>query len=367
MHQNAKLTPAGRALLVRRVLEEGQAPVEVGRTLGVSRRTVYKWIGRYQAEGEAGLADRSSRPHVSPRRLARRQVKTIRRLRRRRWSGTKIARRLSLTRSTVSLWLRRLGMGRLRDLEPKKEPVRYEWSRAGELVHIDTKKLGRIGCVWHRIHGDRRRSSRGVGWEFLHVCIDDATRLSYSEILSDERAVTVTAFTERAVAWFAALGVRVEGVMTDNGSGYVSHHFAGSPEGLGIRHLRTRPYRPQTNGKAERFIQTALREWAYRRPYRNSAQRGRDSDRENPRIEGVKATQREVLGMMKDDAQLFKLFADARTSSGGWRTRRSGWPTKRRTGAQRTLETLRGVFSPQWRRHPPRLRRPDTTSNVLEQ
>ena len=259
--------------MVLRVLEEGQAPAEVGRALGVSRRTVYKWIGRWEAEGEAGLRDRSSRPHVSPTRLARWQVKRIRRLRKRRWTGRKIARRLSLPRSTVSLWLRRLGMGRLRDLEPKEKPLRYERSRPGELVHIDTKKLGRIGCVGHRIHGDRRRASRGVGWEFLHVCVDDATRLSYNEILSDERAVTVTAFTERAVAWFAALGVRVERVMTDNGSGYVSHRFAGSLEGLGIRHIRTRPYRPQTNGKAERFIQTALREWAYRRPYHTSAQR----------------------------------------------------------------------------------------------
>ena len=178
MDQNARLTPAGRALLVRRVLEEGQAPAEVGRALGVSRRTVYKWIGRWEAEGEAGLRDRSSRPHVSPTRLARWQVKRIRRLRKRRWTGRKIARRLSLPRSTVSLWLRRLGMGRLWDLEPKEKPLRYERSRPGELVHIDTKKLGRIGCVGHRIHGDRRRASRGVGWEFLHVCVDDATRPS---------------------------------------------------------------------------------------------------------------------------------------------------------------------------------------------
>jgi transposase InsO family protein len=273
MHQNAKLTPAGRALLVRRVLEEGQTPADVGRALGVSRRTVYKWIARYRAEGEAGLRDRSSRPHVSPTRLARWQVRRIRRLRKRRWTGRRIARRLSFPRSTVSLWLRRLGMGRLRDLEPKEQPVRYERSRPGELLHLDTKKLGRIGCVGHRIHGDRRRASRGIGWEFLHVCVDDATRLSYNEVLTDERAVTVSAFTERAVAWFAALGVKVERVMTDNGSGYVSHRFADSLKRQGIRHIRTRPYRPQTNGKAERFIQTALREWAYQRPYRTSAER----------------------------------------------------------------------------------------------
>lgn len=273
MHQNARLTPAGRALLVRRVREEGWTPAEAARAQGVSCRTAYKWVGRYKAKGKAGLLDRSSRPHTSPTRLPGWHVKRIRRLRKRRWTGAKIARFLSIPRSTVSLWLRRLGMGRLRDLEVKEKPVRYERDRPGELLHLDTKKLGRIGCVGHRIHGDRRRSSPGVGWEYLHVCVDDATRLSYSEVLANERAVTVTAFAERAVAFFAALGVSVERVMTDNGSGYVSHRFADSLGRLGIRHIRTRPYRPQTNGKAERFIQTALREWAYQRPYRTSAHR----------------------------------------------------------------------------------------------
>lgn len=273
MHQNAKLTPSGRALLVVRVREEGQTPGEVSRALGVSRRTVYKWLARYEADGHAGLQDRSSRPHRSPLQLPRRRVKAIRRLRKRKWTSTKIAKHLSIPRSTVGVWLRRLGMGRLRDLEPKEKPVRYERSRPGELVHLDTKKLGRIGRVGHRIHGDYRRRARGVGWEFLHVCVDDATRTSYSEVLPDERAVRVTGFLERAVAWFAARGVTVERVMTDNGSGYISHRFAESLARLGIRHIRTRPYRPQTNGKAERFIQTALREWAYARPYRTSDQR----------------------------------------------------------------------------------------------
>ena len=221
MHQTARLTPAGRALLVRRVLEEGWTPAEPARAQGVSCRTAYKWVGRYEAKGKAGLLDRSSRPHASPTRLSGWRVKRIRRLRKRRWTGAKIARFLSIPRSTVSLWLRRLGMGRLRDLEVQEQPVRYERDRPCELLHLDTKKLGRIGCVGHRIHGDRRRSSPGVGWEYLHVCVDDATRLSYSEVLANERAVTVTAFAERAVAFFAALGVSVERVMTDNGSGYV--------------------------------------------------------------------------------------------------------------------------------------------------
>jgi len=200
-------------------------------------------------------------------------VKAIRRLRKRKWTSTKIAGSLSIPLSTVGAWLRRLGMGRLRDLEAKEKPVRYERSRPGELVHLDTKKLGRIGRVGHRIHGDYRRRARGVGWEFLHVCVDDATRVSYNEVLSDEKAVTITGFLERAVAFFAALGVTVECVMTDNGSGYVSHRFADSLVRLGIRHIRTRPYRPQTNGKAERFIQTAIREWAYVRAYRTSEHR----------------------------------------------------------------------------------------------
>jgi transposase InsO family protein len=273
MHQNAKLTPAGRALLVERVLEEEQTPGEVSRALGVSRRTVYKWLSRYEAEGEAGLQDRTSRPHESPDRLPRSRVKAIRRLRKRKWTSTKIARSLSIPRSTVGVWLRRLGMGRLRDLEPKEKPIRYERSRPGELVHLDTKKFGRIGRIGHRIHGDYRRRARGVGWEFLHVCVDDATRVSYNEVLADERAVTITGFLERAVAFFAARGVTVERVMTDNGPGYISHRFADTLARLGIRHIRTRPYRPQTNGKAERFIQTAIREWAYVRPYRTSEHR----------------------------------------------------------------------------------------------
>jgi len=273
VHKNAKLTPAGRALLVDRVLKRGRPVRAVGREMGVSAKTVLKWVDRYEAEGEAGLVDRTSRPRRSPRRLARRMVRLIERLRRRRWTGRKIARALRLAVSTVSLWLRRLGLGRLKALEPKPEVVRYERERPGELLHLDTKKLGRIRGVGHRIHGDRTKRSRGVGWEYLHVCVDDASRVAYAEILEDEGAESATGFLERCVAFFAQLGVTTERVMTDNGSCYVSRRFRERVASLGARHLRTRPYRPQTNGKAERWIQTALREWAYKRPYASSDER----------------------------------------------------------------------------------------------
>lgn len=270
VHKNAKLTPASRALLVDQVLKRGRPVRAVGREKGVSAPTVLTWVCRYEAEGEAGLADRSSRPHRSPRSLARRTGRRIERLRHKKWTGRKIARVLRLAVSTVSLWLRRLGLGRLKSLEEKPEGVRYERERPGELLHRDTKKLGRIRGVGHRIHGDRTRRSRGVGWEYLHVCVDDASRVAYAEILHDERAENAAGFLERCVAFFGGLGVRTERVMTDNRSCYVSRRFRTKVESLGARHIRTRPYRPQTNGKAERWIQTALREWAYLRPYANS-------------------------------------------------------------------------------------------------
>ena len=273
MHQNAKLTPAGREELVRRVLEDGQPMVSVGRAMGVSRRTVWKWVKRFREEGHSGLRDRSSRPQMSPRQLEPKRVRQIERLRRRRWTGLEIAAALDLAVSTVSLWLRRLGLGRLRDLEPKPVVVRYQRKRPGELLHLDTKKLGRIHGVGHRIHGDRRRQVRGVGWEFLHVCIDDATRLAYAEVLPDEKGATAAAFMQRALAWFRTLDVMVERVMTDNGSCYRSKLFNQVLDTAGVRHIYTRPYRPQTNGKAERFIRTAKNEWAYRRAYRSSAAR----------------------------------------------------------------------------------------------
>lgn len=273
VHKNAKLTPAGRVELVRRVLIEKQTVREVSGAMGVSEGTVRKWVKRYRAEGVSGLADRSSKPKRSPSTLPRKVVRRIERLRRRRYTGLRIAEELKLAVSTVGLWLRRLGLGRLKNLEPRPVVVRYEKKRPGELLHLDTKKLGRIQGIGHRIHGDRRRSSPGIGWEFLHVCVDDATRVAYAEVLADEKGETATGFVQRAIAWFREQDVHVERVMTDNGSCYRSHRFRRALAQHGVRHIWTRPYRPQTNGKAERFIQTAKKEWAYARAYRTSAAR----------------------------------------------------------------------------------------------
>ena len=234
-----------------------------------------KWVKRYEAEGEAGLMDRPSRPHRSPRRLEPKVVQRIEKLRRRRWTGLRIAEELKLAVSTVSLWLRRLGLSRLRCLDPKPMVVRYEKKRPGELLHLDTKKLGRIQGIGHRITGDRRGSGHGLGWEFLHVCVDDATRVAYAEVLPDERGGTAAAFVQRAIAWFGERDVHVARVMTDNGGCYVSKRFGRTLAELGVRHVRTRPYRPQTNGKAERFIRTAKNEWAYASAYKTSAVRTR--------------------------------------------------------------------------------------------
>ncbi len=272
-HKNAKTTLAGRVDLVERVLLEKQSVREVSRALRVSRGTVYKWVKRYQAEGVSGLEDRSSRPRRSPRRLASELVRRIERLRRRRYTGLRIAEELELAVSTVSLWLRRLGLQRLSAMEPKPEVVRYEKQRPGELLHLDTKKFAKIKKIGHRITGDRRGNKHGLGWEFLHVCIDDATRVAYAEVLPDEKGLTATEFVQRAIAWFQSHDVHVKGVMTDNGSCYRSNRFRRTLAERGIRHLYTQPYRPQTNGKAERFIRTTKHEWAYARAFRTSAAR----------------------------------------------------------------------------------------------
>ena len=272
VHQNAKLTPAGRALLVERLLA-GERTEDVAREMGVSRRTAFKWKKRYREEGEAGLEDRSSRPHRIPNRLLRHRRRQIERLRRKRWSTPRIARETGIPLSTVGAECRRLGLGRLPRLEPPVPVVRYERDRPGELVHLDTKKLARIEAVGHRIHGDRSRTVDGAGWEFLHVCIDDATRVAYAEVVPDEKGKTAAGFLRRAAAWFERQGVEIERVMTDNGSGYVSKAFARAIEEIGARHLRTRPYTPRTNGKAERFIRTAKELWAYARPYGHSNER----------------------------------------------------------------------------------------------
>ena len=272
VHQNAKNTPRGRRSMIQR-LAEGWTILAVAAAFDVDPKTVRKWRARFLAEGEAGLADRSSRPHRSPTRLGEAAQGEILALRRQRLSGPAIARRLGRPVATVGLVLRRRGLGRLSTLDPKPALVRYQRERPGELIHLDIKKLGRIDGVGHRITGDRTRRDRGIGWDFLHVCVDDASRLAFTEILPDERKESAVAFLERALAWFAGLGVTVERVMTDNGSAYRSHAFRQAIHDAGLKHKRTRPYTPRTNGKAERFIQTSLREWAYLQAFASSAER----------------------------------------------------------------------------------------------
>jgi len=279
IHKNARLTPHSRAELVRRVLALRQSPMSVATDMGVSRRTVAKWVARYRAEGEAGLADRSSRPHQVRRPTPPATVERIGVLRRQRWTGKRIASTLGISTATVSRVLRRLGISRIKDLEPAEPIRRYQREHPGELIHIDIKKLGRFLAVGHRITGDRTGQSRlrargeGTGWEFVHVCIDDASRIAFSQILPDEKKESAVAFLNAAVAYYAGLGITVTRVMTDNGSCYKSNAFRAACKALGLRHIRTRPYTPKTNGKAERFIQTSLREWAYAQAYPTSEHR----------------------------------------------------------------------------------------------
>ena len=277
--KNAPCSPRGRELAVRRVLEEGWAVSETAHAAGVSRQAVYYWIAAWMREGAAGLQGHSSAPTRSPRRTAEPLIQEIRRLREQeRLAGEDIASRLGLPRSTVGRWLRRYGLGRLPRLAPPEPIRRYQKEHAGELLHLDTKKLGRIDGIGHRIHGDRRTRNRGIGWDIVFVAVDDASRWSYCEVLGDECGTTAAAFLERAVAAFARLGISVQRVLTDNGSCFVSRSFTQLCLRLGIRHSRTRPYRPRTNGKAERFIQTLLREWAYAVPFVTSAIRTRTLD-----------------------------------------------------------------------------------------
>jgi len=254
-------------------LEQGWTLTCAAEAAGVSVRTISKWRCRYRIEGELGLLDRSSAPVRVPHRTPEERVQVIALLRRERLTAWQIAERLGMPLSTVSTILTRIGLGRLSRLEPPEPPNRYQRERPGELVHIDVKKLGRIGQPGHRVNGDRRTRSRGIGWEYAHVAVDDATRLAYVELLENEKAVTAVSFLRRTVAYFADHGITVEGVMTDNGSAYVSIAHALACRTLGLRHLRTRPYRPRTNGKAERFIRTMLGGWAYGAIYQTSAQR----------------------------------------------------------------------------------------------
>ena len=274
VHKNARTTPYSRALIATRV-GSGEPVTAVARAVGVCERTVRKWAARH-AEGKLALEDRSCRPHRSPRAIGADVVVEIERLRRRcRWTGGEIARAVGISRATVARTLRQLGVARLSALEPPAPTLRYEWPRPGQMLHLDIKKLGRIARTGHRATGDRRDRTRGAGWEFVHVCLDDCSRVAYAEVLGDERGATVAAFLRRAVTWFRRRGIYVHRVLTDNGSGYRSKLFAAAVRRCGGLARRTRPYTPRTNGKAERFVQTLLREWAYAAPYANSVQRRR--------------------------------------------------------------------------------------------
>jgi transposase InsO family protein len=286
LHANAKTCPNSRQLLARRVLNEGWSYQRAARAAGVSTRTVAKWVARYRA-GEP-MADRSSAPRRVPRRTPKRTIEAIETLRRLRMTAAEIAEVLGMALSTISRWLKRIGLGKRSRLEPPESPNRYERKRPGELLHLDVKKLGRIVIPGHRVTGNRRiradrtrigspdgRKLGTAGWEFVHVCVDDATRLAYAEVLPDERGQTAAGFLRRAAAWFASLGVQVEAILSDNGSCYRSREHAAACAELGLRHLRTRPYRPRTNGKAERFIQTLTDRWAYGAIYGTSAERTR--------------------------------------------------------------------------------------------
>lgn len=274
-HPNAKGNANSRHLMVQRIQRGGWSVAEAAAAAGYSERSAFKWLRRFRDEGPEGLEDRPSTPHRVPRRTPRARVERILALRRKRRTAWEIAQRVGLAWSTVSAVLRREGLGRLENLDPKPAPQRYERETAGELLHLDVKPLARIVRVGHRIHGDRSRRVEGAGWEFAHVAIDDATRLAYVEVLPDQRGETAVGFLERALRWFRKQKIRVQRLLTDNGSCYVARRFRQACKRQGIRHLRTRPYRPETNGKAERFIGTLLGGWAYRRPYRTSNQRTR--------------------------------------------------------------------------------------------
>ena len=272
MHKNARLTPRSREVLVNRVIIHGQPVSEVAQAMGVSVRTVYKWVARYRAEGLAGLLDRSSRPAASPTAAGVLVRDRVIRLRRERRTFRQIAQATGISLSTVGRILRRAGISRLRDLEPAPPVMRYERETPGELLHLDIKKLGRFRQPGHRVTGNRRVDSAGAGWEFVHVAVDDASRVAFTQVRPDEKAASAWRFLIDAVRYYRFLGITITGVMTDNGSCY-KKKFNRACRRLGIKHIYTRPYTPRTNGKAERFIQTALREWAYARTYTCSEQR----------------------------------------------------------------------------------------------
>ena len=277
IHKNARLTPIGRERIVR-LSASGLTPQAVAQAAGVSPRTVRKRIRRYHAGGLASLQDLSSRPRRLHRPTPPDLIERIRTLRLERRTGKAIAVLVGVSRSTVSRVLRRLGLNRMKMLEPAQLVLRYQRERPGELIHIDIKKLGRFSRPGHRITGDRSgpNKSRGAGWEFVHFCIDDASRIGFANIRKDERSASAIAVLKSALLYYESLGIKVQQVMTDNGSCYVSRAFAKACTRLGVKHIRTRPYTPRTNGKAERLIQSALREWAYAKAYSSSHQRAAD-------------------------------------------------------------------------------------------
>jgi transposase InsO family protein len=279
IHENARTTPSSRALLVRRIREEGWTALQAAAAAGISRRTAYKWLRRFGQEGSAGLRDRSSCAHQKPHALPEEWCQLVAYLRSYRQPARLIARELGMARSTVSATLARQGLGPQRALQPPRPPCRYERRQPGELLHLDTKKLGRFSRPGHRVTGRRDGKDRGIGWDLVHVAIDDHSRIAYAEILADESPRSCAAFLAKALRWFADQGIRVRRVLTDNGNGYRSHRFREACQSLQLRHLRTRPRTPQTNGKAERFIQSLLREWAYARLYPSSVVRAQQLPR----------------------------------------------------------------------------------------
>jgi transposase InsO family protein len=261
--------------MVRAVVDSGLTKAEAARRFNTTAKTVRKWVERFRAEGVAGLLDRSSKPLSSPGQTAPATCAAVEALRRQRYTGQQIADELGISPATVSRILRRLGLNRLSALEPAEPVRRYERDKPGEMIHIDIKKLGRFNRIGHRITGDRRgqSNSRGVGWEYVHVAIDDHSRIAFAKIMPSEKKRSATTFLKAAIAYYEGLGVKVERVMTDNGSCYKSFAFRRSCKRLGLKHIRTKPYTPKTNGKAERFIQTSLREWAYAQAYQTSTER----------------------------------------------------------------------------------------------
>ncbi len=272
-HKNARLTFARRIEMVRSIVDRGLTPAEAAAEAGVSEPTARKWLGRFLAHGEAGMVDRSSCPKVSPNCISEAKALSIVELRRRRLTQARIAVSLGVSKSTVGRVLARAGLSRLRDLEPSAPVVRYEHRRPGDLIHIDTKKLGRIEALGHRITGDWRDRTRGAGWEYLFVAVDDHARIGFTDLYPDEGKLSAVQFLHNTVAYLRSLAVRPKRVLTDNGSAFRSKAFAKACRDLALKHSFTKPYRPQTNGKAERFIQSALREWAYGIPYNHSSER----------------------------------------------------------------------------------------------